>query len=148
MFDDVIELASGGWGLGLAVVVGGGLLLAKGGRPLIKKAIQWRFEPRSTRSRAPRPVWSSKPKDLYEESKAEVGIGAGRGVTCAPPGQRPNRVAKCDLPQRWLRVPQRRGARPAASGCRRAAASARATGRGHQAARWRCPVFGTLAPTS
>src|SRR5437764_12203397 len=40
MFDDLIEAASGGWGVASAVIVGAGLLAARGGRPLLKRAIQ------------------------------------------------------------------------------------------------------------
>ena len=71
MFDDVIELASGGWGLGLAVVVGGGLLLAKGGRPLIKKAIQGSLSAVDAVKSASAGLVEHA-QDLYEESKAEL----------------------------------------------------------------------------
>jgi hypothetical protein len=75
MFDEVIDFAAGGWGLGLALVVGGGLLLAKGGRPLIKKGIQGYLSAVDTVKSATAGL-VEQAQDLYEESKAEVGSAA------------------------------------------------------------------------
>ena len=71
MFDDLIEAASGGWGVVTALVVGGGLLAARGGRPLAKRAIRGYLTAADTvRS------WTAdvveQAQDLYAESKAEL----------------------------------------------------------------------------
>jgi hypothetical protein len=71
MLDDVIEVASGGWGIGAALVVGVGLLAARGGRPLAKNVIRGYL----SASDAVR-GWTASAvehaQDLYAESKAEV----------------------------------------------------------------------------
>lgn len=71
MFEDLIELPGGGWGLAGAVVVGAGLLAARGGRPLLKRAIRGYL----TVSDSVR-TWTAsaieQAQDLYEESKAEL----------------------------------------------------------------------------
>jgi hypothetical protein len=71
MFDEVGEWLGGGWGLGAAAVVGAGLLVARGGRPLAKEAIKGCL----SLTDAAR-TWSAtmveQAQDLYEESKAEL----------------------------------------------------------------------------
>lgn len=71
MLDDVIEFASGGWGIGTAVVVGAGLLAARGGRPLAKRMIRGYLTATDTvRGWTANAVEHA--QDLYAESKAEV----------------------------------------------------------------------------
>ena len=71
MLDDVLEVAGGGWGIAAAVLVGGGLLLARGGRPLAKRAIRGYLTATDTVQ-----SWAAglveQAQDLYEESKAEL----------------------------------------------------------------------------
>ena len=80
MLDDVIEVASGGWGIGTALVVGVGLLAVRGGRPLAKNAIRGYL----TVTDAVR-GWTASAvehaQDLYAESKAEVVAHAGCELT-------------------------------------------------------------------
>src|SRR3954449_11905726 len=40
MLDDVIEVASGGWGWGVALAAGVGLLAWRGGRPMVKNVVR------------------------------------------------------------------------------------------------------------
>jgi hypothetical protein len=71
MLDDVIEFASGGWGIGTAVVVGTGLLAARGGRPLVKRMIRgYLTATESVRGWTANAVEQA--QDLYAESKAEA----------------------------------------------------------------------------
>ena len=71
MLDDLIESASGGWGIAAAVVVGASLLALRGGRPLAKKAVQGYLTANDTVR-----GWTAsaveQAQDLYEESKAEL----------------------------------------------------------------------------
>ena len=80
MFDDVIEVASGGWGWGVALAAGVGLLAWRGGRPLAKNAIRGYF----TATDAVRGWTASaveQAQDLYAESKAEVGVTSTNGAS-------------------------------------------------------------------
>ena len=71
MLDDVIEFASGGWGIGAALVVGVGLLAARGGRPLAKSVIRgYLTATDSVRGWTANAVEQA--QDLYAESKAEA----------------------------------------------------------------------------
>jgi hypothetical protein len=83
MFEDLVELPSGGMGLAVVAVVGAGLLAARGGRPLLKGAIRSYL----TVSETVR-GWSAtvveQAQDLYEESKAEL---AETATTAGPSPQ-------------------------------------------------------------
>ncbi len=71
MFDDVIEVASGGWGIGAALVLGASLLAVRGGRPLAKSVIRGYLTATDTvRGWTANAVEQA--QDLYAESKAEV----------------------------------------------------------------------------
>jgi len=71
MFDDVIEVASGGWGIGAALVLGVSLLAVRGGRPLAKSVIRGYLTATDTvRGWTANAVEQA--QDLYAESKAEV----------------------------------------------------------------------------
>jgi hypothetical protein len=78
MLDDVIEVASGGWGIGAAVVIGVGLLAVRGGRPLAKGAIRGYLTAADSVRGATDSIrgWTAsaveQAQDLYAESKAEV----------------------------------------------------------------------------
>jgi hypothetical protein len=78
MLDDVIEVASGGWGIGAAVVIGVGLLAVRGGRPLAKSAIRGYLSATDSIRGATDSIrgWTAnaveQAQDLYAESKAEV----------------------------------------------------------------------------
>lgn len=73
MLDDVIEVASGGWGIGAALVVGVGLLAVRGGRPLAKSAIRGYLTATDTvRGWTANAVEQA--QDLYAESKAEATV--------------------------------------------------------------------------
>ena len=78
MLDDVIEVASGGWGIGAAVVIGVGLLAVRGGRPLAKGAIRGYLSATDSIRGATDSIrgWTAnaveQAQDLYAESKAEV----------------------------------------------------------------------------
>ena len=82
MFDDLIELPVGGFGLAAAVVVGTGLLAARGGRPLLKRAIQGYLTASDTVR-----TWTAtaieQAQDLYEESKAELAESTDQPVGAA-----------------------------------------------------------------
>ncbi len=73
MLEDAFEVVGGGWGIGAAVLVGAGLLAARGGRPLVKGAIRGYM----TATDAVR-GWTAnaveQAQDLYAESKAEVAM--------------------------------------------------------------------------
>ena len=71
MFDELGDWLGGGWGLGAAVVVGAGLLAARGGRPLAKKAIQG-YLSLADAARTWGATVVEQAQDLYEESKAEL----------------------------------------------------------------------------
>ncbi len=71
MLDDVLEFASGGWGIGTAVVVGVGLLAVRGGRPLAKGLIRGYLTATDTvRGWTANAVEQA--QDLYAESRAEA----------------------------------------------------------------------------
>jgi hypothetical protein len=71
MFDDVMETVGGGWGVGAAVMVGAGLLALRGGRPVMKRAIQGYLTlNENVRSWTATAVEYA--QDLYAESKAEL----------------------------------------------------------------------------
>jgi hypothetical protein len=71
MLDDILEVASGGWGIGAALVVGTSLLAVRGGRPLAKSVIRGYLSASDTVR-----GWTANAmehaQDLYAESKAEV----------------------------------------------------------------------------
>src|SRR3954451_5913538 len=71
MLDDVIEVASGGWGWGVALAAGVGLLAGRGGRPMVKNVVRGYL---STTDAVK--GWTANAmeqvQDLYAESKAEV----------------------------------------------------------------------------
>ena len=71
MLDDVVEVASGGWGIGAALVLGVGLLAIRGGRPLAKNVIRGYLSASDAVK-----GWTAnaveQAQDLYAESKAEV----------------------------------------------------------------------------
>jgi hypothetical protein len=71
MFDELGEWLGGGWGLGAAIVVGAGLLVGRGGRPMAKKAIQG-YLSLSDAARSWSATVVEQAQDLYEESKAEL----------------------------------------------------------------------------
>jgi hypothetical protein len=71
MIEDIIDAASGGWGWGVALAAGVGLLAWRGGRPLAKSAVRGYL----TATDAVR-GWTAnaveQAQDLYAESKAEI----------------------------------------------------------------------------
>jgi hypothetical protein len=71
MLDDVVEVATGGWGIGAALVVGVGLLAARGGRPLAKSVIRG-YLTASDSIRGWTASAVEQAQDLYAESKAEA----------------------------------------------------------------------------
>jgi Protein of unknown function (DUF5132) len=79
VFDDLIEVASGGWGLGIAALVGVGLLAARGGRPLAKQAIRGYLSVTDT-VRGWTADMVEQAQDLYAESKAEVSKRSNRAA--------------------------------------------------------------------
>jgi hypothetical protein len=79
MLDDMIEVATGGWGWGLALATGAGLLAWRGGRPLAKQAIRGYLTAADTvRGFTANAVEQA--QDLYAESKAEVDSAASNGA--------------------------------------------------------------------
>jgi hypothetical protein len=91
MLEDMIDGATGVWGLGVLAVAGGALLLARGGRPAAKTALRGWFAGRDRarelggQARARLAEAGERVQDLYAEAKAEVG-----GVTATPaPRQAP-----------------------------------------------------------
>jgi hypothetical protein len=78
MLDDVLEAASGGWGIGAALVLGVGLIAVRGGRPLAKGAIRGYLTAADSVRTAAETVqgWTASAveqvQDLYAESKAEA----------------------------------------------------------------------------
>jgi hypothetical protein len=82
MLDDLIDVSGGGWGVAAAVVIGVGLLAARGGRPLAKKAIQGYLtvadgvRSAATGARGVAAGALEQAQDLYAESKAELAATA------------------------------------------------------------------------
>ena len=78
MLDDILEVASGGWGIGAAIVVGTGLVAVRGGRPLAKNIIRGYLTAADAVCGATGTVrgWTASAvesvQDLYAESKAEA----------------------------------------------------------------------------
>ena len=79
MFDDLIEAASGGWGVSLAVLIGAGLLLGRGSRPLLKRATQG-YLTVADAARGWTATVIEQAQDLYEESKAELAATSSEAV--------------------------------------------------------------------
>jgi hypothetical protein len=78
MLEDAIDVASGGWGWGVALAAGVGLLAWRGGRPMVKTAVRgYLTASDSVRGWAASAVEQA--QDLYAESKAEV-ASAGQRV--------------------------------------------------------------------
>jgi len=78
MLDDIVEVASGGWGIGAAFVLGVGLVAVRGGRPLAKNVIRGYLTAADAVCGATDTVrgWTASAveqvQDLYAESKAEA----------------------------------------------------------------------------
>ncbi len=94
MFEDALDTLGGGWGLGAALVVGAGLLVARGGRPMVKGALRGWFTARgvleeagtSARGLAARLADGARSlsatvveqaQDVYAETKAELASRSG-----------------------------------------------------------------------
>jgi hypothetical protein len=79
MLDDVIDVATGGWGWSVALAAGAGLLAWRGGRPLAKRAIRgYLTAADSVRGWTANAVEQA--QDLYAESKAEVDNATSNGA--------------------------------------------------------------------
>jgi hypothetical protein len=76
MIEDIIDAASGGWGWGVALAAGVGLLAWRGGRPLAKSAVRGYLTATDTvRGWTANAVEQA--QDLYAESKAEIAAAPG-----------------------------------------------------------------------
>ena len=78
MLEDIVDSATGGWGIGLVAVAGGALLLSRTGRPAAKAALRGWFAGRDRvrdwtgQARTLMAEAGERVQDLYAEARAEV----------------------------------------------------------------------------